>query len=48
MLSQCRVGALGLTGEVIRIEGEYATIQVYEETGTQPTLPSTSCADAPS
>ena len=30
---QCRAGELGLTGEVIRIEGEFATIQVYEETG---------------
>jgi len=32
MYELCRVGAQELTGEVIRIEGEYATIQVYEET----------------
>merc|ERR1711988_640864 len=32
MYELCRVGALNLTGEVIRIEGEFATIQVYEET----------------
>merc|ERR1711907_230717 len=32
MYELCRVGALELTGEVIRIEGEFATIQVYEET----------------
>jgi V/A-type H+-transporting ATPase subunit A len=28
-----RVGRLGLLGEVIRLEGERATIQVFEETG---------------
>ena len=27
-----RVGALGLLGEVIRVDGDTATIQVYEET----------------
>lgn len=32
MYELCRVGDLELTGEVIRIEGEFATIQVYEET----------------
>merc|ERR1711988_788668 len=32
MYELCRVGELNLTGEVIRIEGEFATIQVYEET----------------
>jgi len=32
MYELCRVGTLNLTGEVIRIEGEFATIQVYEET----------------
>merc|ERR1712178_210195 len=32
MYELCRVGKLQLTGEVIRIEGEFATIQVYEET----------------
>merc|ERR1711871_1491388 len=32
MYELCRVGVLELTGEVIRIEGEFATIQVYEET----------------
>lgn len=32
MYELCRVGDLQLTGEVIRIEGDTATIQVYEET----------------
>lgn len=32
MYELCRVGKLELTGEVIRVEGEFATIQVYEET----------------
>jgi len=32
MYELCRVGELQLTGEVIRIEGDSATIQVYEET----------------
>merc|ERR1711934_966176 len=32
MYELVRVGELQLTGEVIRIEGEFATIQVYEET----------------
>jgi len=32
MYDLCRVGELQLTGEVIKIEGEFATIQVYEET----------------
>merc|ERR1712178_286847 len=32
MYELVRVGKLELTGEVIRIEGEFATIQVYEET----------------
>jgi len=32
MYELCRVGDLQLTGEVIRIEGDFATIQVYEET----------------
>merc|ERR1711988_245458 len=32
MYELCRVGDQELTGEVIRIEGEFATIQVYEET----------------
>lgn len=32
MYDLCRVGELELTGEVIKIEGEFATIQVYEET----------------
>lgn len=32
--AQCRVGHDQLVGEVIRIEGDKATIQVYEETGT--------------
>jgi V-type H+-transporting ATPase subunit A len=31
---QCKVGYEGLVGEVIRIEADKATIQVYEETGT--------------
>merc|ERR1712070_689890 len=32
MYELCRVGEQELTGEVIRIEGEFATVQVYEET----------------
>jgi V/A-type H+-transporting ATPase subunit A len=32
MLTTCRVGNLGLLGEIIRIEDEMATIQVYEDT----------------
>jgi len=31
---QCKVGYEELVGEVIRIEADKATIQVYEETGT--------------
>jgi vacuolar-type H+-ATPase catalytic subunit A/Vma1 len=31
---QVRVGHDNLVGEVIRISGDQATIQVYEETGT--------------
>jgi vacuolar-type H+-ATPase catalytic subunit A/Vma1 len=31
---QCKVGHEELVGEVIRIEADKATIQVYEETGT--------------
>ena len=36
---KCRVGHDNLVGEVIRIEADKATIQVYEETGmvNQPT-----------
>ena len=30
---QCRVGELGLTGEVIRIEGEFATCIVVMTVG---------------
>lgn len=33
MYEICKVGHEELTGEVIRIEGGKATIQVYEETG---------------
>jgi len=33
MYELCRVGYDELVGEVIRIEGDKATIQVYEETG---------------
>lgn len=36
---QVRVGYDKLVGEVIRIEADKATIQVYEETGTSPTTP---------
>src|SRR5574340_1828518 len=32
MYEVMRVGALGLIGEVIRLEGDRATIQVYEDT----------------
>jgi len=35
-LRQVRVGHDNLVGEVIRIEADRATIQVYEETGTYP------------
>jgi vacuolar-type H+-ATPase catalytic subunit A/Vma1 len=35
---QCKVGYDELVGEVIRIEADKATIQVYEETGTALTL----------
>lgn len=34
MYELCKVGNDELVGEVIRIEGDKATIQVYEETGT--------------
>lgn len=33
MYELCKVGHDELSGEVIRIEGDKATIQVYEETG---------------
>ena len=33
MYELCRVGHAKLMGEVIRIDGDKATIQVYEETG---------------
>jgi vacuolar-type H+-ATPase catalytic subunit A/Vma1 len=32
--TQVKVGKDGLVGEVIRIDNDKATIQVYEETGT--------------
>ena len=35
MYEICKVGSEELIGEVIRIEGNRATIQVYEETGMQ-------------
>lgn len=35
MYEICKVGREELTGEVIRIEGNRATIQVYEETCMQ-------------
>ena len=35
MYEICKVGSQELIGEVIRIEGDKATIQVYEETGSQ-------------
>lgn len=34
MYELCKVGVQELVGEVIRIEADKATIQVYEETGT--------------
>jgi vacuolar-type H+-ATPase catalytic subunit A/Vma1 len=34
ILEQCKVGFQELVGEVIRIDADKATIQVYEETGT--------------
>lgn len=34
MYELCKVGHDELVGEVIRIEADRATIQVYEETGT--------------
>jgi hypothetical protein len=33
-LFQVRVGTSGLVGEIIRLEGDTATIQTYEETCT--------------
>jgi len=36
MYELCKVGYDELSGEVIRIEADKATIQVYEETGEQP------------
>jgi len=33
MYELVRVGHSGLMGEIIRLEGDTATIQVYEETG---------------
>jgi len=35
---QVRVGHDNLVGEVIRIEADKATVQVYEETGTIPVI----------
>ena len=35
MYELCKVGKNELLGEVIRIEGDKATLQVYEESGTQ-------------
>ena len=35
MYEICKVGKARLTGEVIRIDHNRATIQVYEETGMQ-------------
>ena len=35
MYEICKVGGEELIGEVIRIDGNRATIQVYEETGMQ-------------
>lgn len=35
--AQVKVGNDQLVGEVIRINGDQATIQVYEETGSTPT-----------
>lgn len=35
---QVKVGHDNLVGEVIRINGDQASIQVYEETGTNPPL----------
>jgi hypothetical protein len=34
LLAQVRVGTSGLVGEIIRLEGDTATIQTYEETCT--------------
>ena len=38
-LRKVRVGHDALVGEVIRIENDRATIQVYEETGIAPGYP---------
>ena len=38
MYELVRVGHSELVGEIIRLEGEYATIQVYEETCIHHTL----------
>jgi V-type H+-transporting ATPase subunit A len=34
MYELVRVGHSELVGEIIRLEGDFATIQVYEETGS--------------
>lgn len=39
MYELCKVGHDNLVGEVIRINGDRATIQVYEETGKLPRAP---------
>lgn len=41
MYELCKVGNDELVGEVIRIEADKATIQVYEETGWSNTVPYT-------
>lgn len=38
-MAQVKVGHDQLVGEVIRINGDQATIQVYEETGSTPAVP---------
>jgi vacuolar-type H+-ATPase catalytic subunit A/Vma1 len=43
MYELVRVGHQNLVGEIIRIEGDKATIQVYEETGTSLYLSRISC-----
>lgn len=43
MYELCKVGYDELVGEVIRIEADKATIQVYEETGTSPSCSCSLC-----
>jgi vacuolar-type H+-ATPase catalytic subunit A/Vma1 len=45
LTAQVRVGHENLVGEVIRIDADKATIQVYEETGTSSRRTEEMCAN---